>query len=896
MALDTGVRLGPYEIVALIGSGSMGDVYRAHDTRLNRDVAIKVLPPAVAADANRIARFEREARAVAAINHPNILALYDVGSAEMSDADQRVVRVTYLVTELLDGDTLRARLVHGPLSARKSADVAMQVARGMAAAHDRGIVHRDLKPENIVLLRDGHVKILDFGLAKPPADSKPADEQQTFAATDAGMIMGTVGYMAPEQVRGEPADPRTDVFAVGAVLYELVSGRRPFQRPTAAETMTAILREEPPDLTSVRADISPALDRIVRHCLEKDPDDRFQSGRDLAFALQELADSQGSGAARAVAAGAPARTVRRRDRARWLLLGGAIGFACVGLLWWRTIPPTPVAASQVLFTFSSPWNDAVLGSPSVSPDGTRIAFIAQRRAGDSIVVRRLDAMQAQPLGGTAGARMGSLCWSPDGRALGFFAGGKLKTIELATGKVEILADAPSGYGAAWGQDGTILFSPDERTPIFRVSANGGESAPVTKLDPAKHEEAHRFPQFLPDGRHFVFMTWNASTTTRNIQISAIDGTPVTKLFESSSAAVVAGNYLIYVRDLPSHLLAQAFDPKTLRLEGRPVVVVSDDNVDYNWRSGDPAAAASLGTLVYTTGKFRTNQLKWFSRAGRPLGTLGDPDVYFDPAIAPDGTALAIEKRDADRGSTDLWTVDLARGAFSRLTSAPGFESVATWSPDGRRIAFASDDKPGPKISVKNASGTGAEEVLVDGRSFVTDWSRDGRYLLFMTDGGATRLDVWVYDVERRTSKPLLASPFTEGLAKFSPDGKWIAYVSDEGQERQVYVRSFPDGTKKVQASPGGGNEPEWRRDGKELFYLAPDDTLMAADVRFNGAEIAVGAPQPLFQTNVQQDRVTRNTYAASVDGQRFLVLSPVVDPNASPLVAVLNWTAGLARR
>jgi Tol biopolymer transport system component len=641
--------------------------------------------------------------------------------------------------------------------------------------------------------------------------------------------------------------------------------------------------------------LSPALDRVVRHAIEKDPGDRFQSARDFAFALQTINDAVGSGAASAAAGVARRRPIHGREIAAWIL-AGSLAVAAAAMLWWHRVAP-PAVTSTMIFTASTPWSDAVLESPSVSPDGSRIAYIMHRRSGDAIVVRRLDAIQAQPLKGTIGARPGGVFWSPDGKALGFFAGGKLKTIDLGAEKIEELADAPSGYGGSWGPDGTILYSPDERAPIYRVNAKGGDAKPVTTLDAARHDEAHRWPQFLADGRHFVFMPWTAGTVTRKIQLGALDGAASRTLFESESAAIVAGRYLIYIREPPTRLLAQALNPDTLQLEGRPATLVADDNVDYDWSTGDSFVSASTGTLVYRTGKRSDSQLTWFNRSGRALGTVGEPGVYYDPTLSPDGGMLAVEKGDPVRGTNDLWIVNLARGAFSRLTTAPGFEDVATWSPDGR-IAFASDQGQGssPKILVKNASGTGAEDVVVEGRSFPMDWSRDGRSLLFTTDGGATRMDVWLHDTDRKTSTPLLASPFNELRPKFSPDGKWIAYVSDESGDTQVYVRSFPSGAVKIQISNAGGNQPEWRRDGKELFYLAPDSTLVAVELHSGAGGLVVGASQPLFQTNAEDARVIRNHYTASSDGQRFLVMSPLVPPNISRLVAVVNWTAALERK
>lgn len=893
MSFPAGTRLGPYEIVSFIGAGTMGVVYKAHDTRLGRHVAIKVLPPAFANDPDRLARFEREARAVAAINHPNIVSVHDIGSTDVRDDEKGTIQSAYLVTELLDGETLRTRLGAGPLTARKSADVAMQVARGLAAAHDRGIVHRDLKPENIMLQRDGLVKILDFGLAKQSAPVVAAEhDQETIAGTDAGTVLGTVGYMAPEQVRGESAGPRSDLFALGAVLYELASGRRPFARPTAAETMTAILREDPPALCATPPELAASLDRIVRHAIEKEPDERFQSARDFAFALQAFTDTAGSGtsvAARAV----PAPRMRARERAAWVA-AAVLAIAAVAAIGWPRSAAAP-PGEPVVFSPTLPWRDANLDSPAVSPDGRRIAFIAGDR-GDQIVVRNVDALQAQPLKGTNGARTGGVFWSPDGRSLGFFAGGKLKTIELATGRIDELADAPSAYGGTWGRDGTILFSPDERAPIFRVSAAGGQPESVTTLDLSRNDEAHRWPQFLPDGRHFVFMPWTAGSVIRTTQLASLDGGPTTALFESESAAIVAGGYFVYVRELPSRLIAQAFHPTTFLPEGRPATVVDDDNISYWWATGEPQISGSATTLVYTTGGYRIVRLTWHGRMGQPLGTVGDADVYYDPTFSPDGQSFAVEKRDPDRKTSDLWTVDLARGTFSRLTSAPGFESVPTWSSDGRRIAYSSDAATGPSIRMKNASGTGVEETLVKRRAFPTDWSRDGRYILFMTDGGTTRQDVWVYDTERRTSTAVLATPFNETVARFSPDGKWIAYVSDETRSAQVYVQSFPEGTTRIQVSPNGGVQPQWRRDGNELFYLAPDTTLMAVDVGRRGADLAIGAPRPLFVTGTEPADVLRSVYSPANDGQRFLLMTPLVPRGTSPLVGVLNWAAGLTRR
>jgi eukaryotic-like serine/threonine-protein kinase len=534
--------------------------------------------------------------------------------------------------------------------------------------------------------------------------------------------------------------------------------------------------------------------------------------------------------------------------------------------------------------------NAQISEPAVSPDGSQVAFVASRDGARSIWLRRLDTLEPHPIKGTDDGRFGF--WSPDGTSLGFFAAGKLKTVDLASGKVEIICDAPLGFGGAWGPDGTILFSPDEHAPIFRVSAQGGVPTQVTTLDPSRHDQAHRWPDFLSDGRHFVFMPWTDGSTTRAIQVASVDGsTPPHTVVEAESGARVAGDYLFFALDRPTRIMAVAFDQTTLQVRGRPFQAVPDENFNYFWMIGYPAMSiARNGTLTYVTGKYPQTQLEWVDRAGRPLQTLGEAAPYFDPAVSPDGEHLAVEKHDPLRGSGDVWTVDVARGAFSRLTSAPGFESEAVWSPDGRRVAYASDQGVRPMIYVKNASGTGTEEMLDSGgsRAFPMDWSRDGRYILFNTRGGDTRWDIWSYDFERREATPRVASAFNETGGAFSPDGKWVAFASDASQDFQVYIQSSADASVQLQVSTRGGVQPHWRRDGKELYYVAPDSTIMAAAIDAQTGTIRAAAPQPLFTANIDQTSTLRNQYAVSADGQRFLLLS-LVNRHPLPIVVVLNW-------
>ena len=601
--------------------------------------------------------------------------------------------------------------------------------------------------------------------------------------------------MAPEQIEGREVDARADIWAFGCLLYEMLAGRRAFQAPTQAGLIAAILERQPAPIELPNSALGPALNRIVAACLEKNPDERFQSMRDVQRELQWIPQT----------VAAPATVVERRTRWPFLAttaLAGIVLIAATAFVMRRPQavphepPPSMFSVGLDLSSYtvgpSGVFGGAGSGTPAVSPDGRRIAFLVHSATETSIRLRDLSKLEAQEVVGTSGVR--GLFWAPDGQSLGFFASGKLKTIDLATGRVEIVCDAPLAFGGTWAADGTILFSPEERSPIYKVNAHGGTPTPVTSLVAGRHQ-AHRWPQFLPDGRHFLYMPWTDGSTTREVTLASLDGAPTRILFESQSAAVLADDLILYVVDTPPRLMARPFDTKSLQLNGTPFPLLPDNNVDYQWFTGEPNVSAGGATLAYTTGKYRQSQPTWVNRAGRTLGTLGETGVYFDPIASPDGAMLALERQDSGRGSGDIWTVDLARGAFSRLTSAPGYETTPVWSHDGR-VAYASDQGPAaPSIYVNTASGAGAETLLVmpPSRSFPLDWSSDGRYVVFMLNGGPTRNDIWIYDLQRRTPTPLLASTFNEGWARLSPDGHWIAYVSDESQQPEVYVRSFPAG-------------------------------------------------------------------------------------------------------
>jgi len=901
MPLTTGTSLGPYEIIGSLGAGGMGEVYRARDTRLDRIVAVKVLPSVLAADPAFRDRFEREARTLSGVNHPNICTVFDVGSHAGTD---------YIVMELLEGQTLAQMLEKGPLSLAEALRLGRHVADALAAAHRLGIVHRDLKPANVMVVR-GHagqgatVKLLDFGLAKravvigSAAGLDVSGNTLTASLTGVGTILGTFQYMAPEQIESRDADARVDVWAFGCMLYELITGRRAFQAATQASLIAAILERQPAAIQLPDSDLTPALNRIIGACLEKDPEERFQSIRDVARELDWMTQAVPGPAAAPTPPPSPVRSILRPA----VIAAGIVLAVAVAtpLLLQFTRPLAPSPASMFTVGLDAPGftagpalapgsAGAGSGTPMVSPDGTQIAFLAHDVAESYIWIRDLNKLAPVQLTPTSGAR--GMFWSPDGRSLGFFANGKLKTIELASSRLEVICDAPQAYGGSWSGD-TILLSPGDRSPIYKVSAQGGAPVQLTTLAAGK-EQAHRWPRFLPDGRHFVYMSWQDGSTTRDIMLASLDGSAPRALFQAQSAATPAGNYLLFVRDLPSRFMAWPFDMRTLELGSKPISVVADNNVDYNWYTGEPNASASGTTLSYTTGKYRRTQLTWLDRYGRPNGTLGDIGIYFDPILSRDGTRLALEIQDSGQGSGDVWTVDLARGAFTRITSLPGYETTPVWSPDGSRVAYASDQSTVPHIFVNSSTGGGDAALFIDSgaRAFPQDWSSDGKYVVYWMNGETTRGDLWLFDVATKAMTPLLRTPFTEGWARISGDGKWMAYASDKSQRREVYVTSFPAGDVTIQISNAGGHEPQWRGDGRELFYIAPDNTIMSVALRPQGKTIKADRPQVLFTAAVDQDKTLRNQWTVTPDGQRFLVLS-LIDRNASPIVTVLNWQSQL---
>ena len=879
-----GTQVGPYEIVAPIGAGGMGRVYRARDPRLGRDVAIKVLPGDFSSDPERLERFALEARAVAALNHPNILAVHDVG--EYAGAP-------YIVSELLEGETLRRRLdgvQSGPTGERRGLPVRLavnygvQIALGLAAAHERGIVHRDLKPENLFVSADDRVKILDFGLARRAGPTTAADGATASVGwTDPGVVLGTMGYMSPEQVRGHVADHRSDIFSLGAVLYEMLTGVRAFRGESGADTMTAILAEDPPALTSAASHIPPGLSRIVERCLEKRREARFQSAQDLAFALEAWSNRSDSTPA---AMSAP---VAHRGLPWWTLAGVMLILVAIAAFASQYFRRPAAAPPRIHFTFAPP--DGVLFAQTqisnfiaLSPDGRRIVFAATDSSGTaSLWMRSLESPDAVPIPGTDGGRQPF--WSPDGRFIGFFVAGSMKKVPVDGGPAQIVCDVRATPTAgSWGPTGVILFS-GLSGPVLRVPAAGGQSAPATTFDLALRDERHSFPYFLPDGRHFLYYVRSPDPQRDGIYVKALDSEETRLVLRaSSSVAYVAPGFLLYARD--GVLLAQRFDADALETRGDAVPVAN--RVDYFAETGVAAFAASeTGVLIYrgSTG-FATSRLRWLDRAGREISQVGEPRTYRNPRISPDGSRVAVELVDPT-GNRDIWLLDMARGVPVKFTFDRGRDSAPVWSPDGKYIAW----QGAAALYMKPASGGGREEVLHREPWIPDDWP-DNRGLL--VHPSAPR-QIWLLplDGEKGEPRPVIDGRVIATHARVSPDGAWVAYASNDSGRFEVYIQNFPTPAGPWQISTNGGIQPKWRRDGKEIYYLAPDGTIAAVSLTL-GALPEVGKPQPLFQSRLNLTTgFTWHQYDVSPDGQRFLVNTP--DTTTSPLTVVVNWKSGLER-
>ena len=895
MSLAPGTRLGPYEIVAPVGAGGMGEVYRAQDTRLERTVAVKVLGSHLASSPELRQRFEREAKAISKLSHPHICALYDVGQSDGTE---------FLVMEFLEGETLTQRLARGPLPPEQVLRYGIEMAQALDQAHRNGIVHRDLKPGNVMVSKAG-IKLLDFGLAKAVAPVAPVSGVTAMPTvggapdlTQGGTILGTFQYMSPEQLEGKEADARSDIFALGAVLYEMATGKKAFVGKTQASLIGAILKDEPAAISTIQPMTPPALDRVVRICLAKDPEDRWQSAHDIAAELQWLAEGSQAGVA---APAAVAGRRRSRERIAWAGFAvAALAAVAFAAAYFRRAPaPARLLRFQIDPSESTPYKGVGPGDdllPALSPDGTLMVFPAQNAQGKTVLwVRALDALEARAIPGTEEGLYPF--WSPDSRSIGFFAQKKLKRVDVAGGAVQAICDAPAGRGGTWNREGVILFSPGAESPLHRVAASGGQPSPVLSFDAKRGEDSQRWPLFLPDGRHFLYFSYlgaNPESKNQNggIRTGVLDSKETSEIVAagSSNVAYVEPGELLFYRG--GNLLAQPFDASSRKTMGDAVPVA--EGVAYiDSRKFALFSASSTGVLVYARATAFPSRLAWFDRDGKQVGTVGETGDYFGPQLSPDGRRLLVVVSEGQE--TTIWLYDLLRGTKTRFSSGSG-DGPAVWSPDGSRVAFGSARGGPSRLFVRSVGGEGSEQAMLKttNAEVPSSWSRDGRFLAYFVPGEMTDWDVWILPLTGdRKPFAFLRTNAAETDPVFSPDGRWIAYESNDSGKWDVYAAPFPGPGQSIPISTAGGREPTWRGDGKELFYIAEDGKMMAVPIRESGATLEPGVPAALFDTRSRQTLNLR--YDVTPDGKKFLVVTRVVDREIPPIVVVVNWLAGLKK-
>ena len=858
----------------------MGEVYRARDTRLDRTVAIKILPSQLSTDPVRKQRFEREAKTISSLNHPHICVLYDVGHQDEMD---------YLVMECVEGETLAKRLEKGPLPLEQVMKYGAQTADALDKAHRSGVVHRDLKPGNVMLTATG-AKLLDFGLAKPSASQTSASlftaVTQDSPVTQQGTIVGTFQYMSPEQVEGKELDGRSDIFSLGAVLYEMLTGQRAFEGKSQLSVASAILEKEPTPLCATKPMTPPALEHAIKKCLAKHPDERWQSASDLASELKWITES-GSQAGPAVQAAVHGKLQRALP---WLVSFVLLFALIVVAIWWRN-SRTPEQTMYFSAPFPFPARDMAL-----APNGRTLAVVAYSETARKNVlwIYELGSPNANSLADTEGATYPF--WSADGRSLAFFADGKLKKLEVPGGPVQTICDAPSGRGGSWNKDGVIIFTPEAilgpGRGVYRVSASGGTPTRISDPDTSRGEQSHRWPVFFPDGKHYLYMAANftGQKGVNAVFVGALDSNEKHFVVEATAnAAYVAPGYLLFCRD--KNLLAQRFDLGKFVLTGEPTTILTEIQYQPQVRRALFAVSDS-GLLVAQKGSgVALSQPVWFDRRGNEVGVAAKPDVYGNVSIAPNGRSVAVDITDMSGLNTDVWTYDLQRESAKRLTFDPAFDVVPMWSPDSSRLAFASNRQLSVDLYMKNSDGAQEEKAILhdDFNKLPGDWTKDGKYILF-TRG----TDLWFLTLPELKSSLFLKAVSILRNGQFSPDGKWVAYASNETGKWQIYVTSFPDARGKWQVSTIGGEQPRWRVDGKELFFLSSDSKMMAAPVTI-GATFDAGSPAALFQTNPRLPVSTNDqfVYDVSRDGQRFLVLTQLKQSETAPMSIVLNWPSKL---
>ncbi len=898
MGLSTGTKLGPYEIVGALGAGGMGEVYRARDTRLERTVAVKVLAAHLSSSSDLRQRFDREARAISSLQHPNICTLYDVGHQDGVD---------FLVMEYLEGESLADRLARGPVPIEQAVKIGIALADALDKAHRQGIVHRDLKPGNVMLTKAG-VKLMDFGLAKPVAALSVATStgaspvtpttptSPTIAAlaspstpiTNRGVVVGTFQYIAPEVLHGAEADARSDIFAFGAVLYEMITGKRAFEGKSQLSVASAILEKEPAPVSSIQPMTPPALEQVVKTCLAKDPEERFQTAHDLKLQLRWIGEASSSQLA------APARVrARRVVQKRTLLIAAAFGWllAIVAAAFFvSTRSQLEDARRPITSQWTAPRGEefasSAIGPLALSPDGSELAFLTGGFDNPKLWVRDIASGTVRQIEGAEHPTFPF--WSPDGKYLGFFSAGKLKKVALAGGPVQVLCDAPEGRGASWSPRGVIIFTPNIRESLYQVAEGGGIPE---KLTEPKTSWTHRNPYFLPDGDHFLFTSREAVALTGPAGAlwgASLSGEKPRMILERASNVQYSEGYLLYLRD--TVLVAQPFDPKALKTLGDAIPVA--EKLDY-WNARDMAAfTAAQATLVYRHGALRKTQAMWVDRNGKELARLGDPGLYAQVQPSRDGSMVGLVRLDADTGRGDVWTIDSKRNTMSRSTFAEAGTMTFAFSPDAARIAvgiIAGSVSGG--MWIQPTSGSGQQEKLESPSTWgtVMSWSPDGRYVFFMVQNNATRQDVYYIDLNGdRKLTPFIQSPANDTHPSLSPNSKWLAYISDESGRPEVYVTAFPGPGGRWQVSNGGGTAPAWSADGKALYYTS-GDKLMSVPVQ-NVDKFEFGAPAVL--------PIHLNEFAAigpPAPGERFPALKAAGGEQSNPQEVVFHWTATLKK-
>lgn len=879
MSLSPGKLLGRYEIVALLGQGGMGEVYRAKDTRLNREVALKVLPAEVSGNREFKQRFEREARAISSLNHPHICSLYDVGEDE---------GIEYLVMEFLEGETLSQRLSRGQMPLEEVFRYGIQIAQALEKAHSQGIVHRDLKPGNIMITRSG-AKLLDFGLAKLrelDANSLFGSTMSHNELTVAGSLLGTPQYMSPEQLHGGEADARSDLFALGALLFEMVTGRKAFEGRNQASLITAILTQEPPPVSAVQSVSPPELDRLIQTCLAKDPDYRWQRAQDVVNQLSSLA--QGRYPSRSWSGAAKPR--RRVGSWKVIAILAMLAFLTVlGLLFRSSTPPD---AELIRFAVAAPAGTATTRAFAISPNGRILAFVCTDASGmDSLWIRRLDSYTDTQLKGTEDARYPF--WSPDSRYVGFFAQEKLKKVDVQDGFVQSICDTTLPRGGSWNRQNVILFSKNPEDGLYKVSAAGGVPEVVTKLSSADKETTHRWPQFLPDGDHYLYYIMSGDSKKTGVYAGSLDNSGKKQLLTSDWRGVFAlPGYLFFTR--LGKVFAQQFDPDRLELKGEPSPFTEPIRHDVDISGFTSLSISENFMLAAWGGKDVSSRPVVFDRSGRIVKKIGEPASIFDFSLSPDQQKLALALVDPDTLTSDIWIEDLARGSRSRLTTHPQNEITPVWSPDSADIVFSSDRSGLNQLYRASVNSARKEEQLTgsEGWKYPYAWSPDGKYLLFDVTS-KSQFDVWALQpAASATTFPFLQSESGELNAAFSPDSQWVAYDADESGRPEIYVEGFPPPGRKFQISVNGGSRPMWRQDGKELFFLSSSGEMMSASIQFEKGTLVAGIPRALFR--FPPAALKDNTpYSVLDNGDAFLV-NLLENPQSNPpLHVVVNWVESL---